>query len=218
MCYNECMKLDLTHQTFGKLTAIRRVDNRGRRTRWLCQCECGNETIVRTHNLRSGHTQSCGCLHIEVITKHGMEGTPTYNSYHSMIQRCTNKNNDSYPNYGGRGIVVCDRWSEKNGFLNFVEDMGERPEGTSIDRLDTNGNYTPNNCRWVDDLEQNRNTLDGKWWFVDGIRYNSSYEAANYFGVSAMIIRQWCIGYTHYGNGKTYPPTRPNCWVEPKYT
>lgn len=153
--------IDITGQTFGRLTPLHPTDRRDScgSILWLCQCDCGNTTAASTPHLRSGHTKSCGCHRRQSIkersTTHGMTGTPLHSIWITMKQRCLNRNATGYPDYGGRGITICDRWL--NSFENFLEDMGERPEGTSIDRIDVNGNYEPDNCRWATPFEQVHN-------------------------------------------------------------
>lgn len=146
---------------FGRLKAIKRVENRCGRVTFLCKCDCGGETSVNSNNLTSGAVQSCGCLGREIgigVSKHGGSYSPTYVSWSSMLKRCTNPNFDSYPRYGGRGITVCDRWRD---YANFLADMGERPEGHSLDRYPNNtGNYEPGNVRWATPREQQRNRSD----------------------------------------------------------
>lgn len=151
---------DLTGQVFGRLTVVSCAENsKGGIARWNCECSCGGSAIVRSNHLKNGHTQSCGCLQKERTSEtkatHGMCKSPEYRSWDAMIQRCTNTNNPQYGNYGGRGIAVCDRWRD---FANFYEDMGPRPKGTSIDRINNDGNYELENCQWSTDKEQKRNT------------------------------------------------------------
>lgn len=125
----------------------------------LCECECGKQTIAVFSRVKSGETKSCGCLReerkIKAKTTHGMSNSPTYETWASMKARCNNQNAANYYNYGGKGIRVCDRWN--NSFESFVEDMGERPIGSSIDRINPFGNYEPTNCRWATPKQQARN-------------------------------------------------------------
>lgn len=160
--------LDLHGATFGRLTAIERAgkDAHGNLL-WFCRCSCGNERTVICDNLRRGLTKSCGCLHREKAANrastfqlahgHARKGaiSPTWRSWHCMVNRCRNPSVDGYHRYGGRGIKVCDRW--ENSFENFLADMGERPPGKTIDRKDNDGNYEPGNCRWATAKEQTAN-------------------------------------------------------------
>ena len=151
--------IDLTGQKFGRLTVIYWIGRENGRTLWKCKCACGKDAIVSTGSLRSANTQSCGCLHRDLCiarsTKHGMRHTATYRAWWAMKQRCGHKSQKCYPNYGGRGICVCERWKE---FPAFLEDMGERPDGHSLDRIDNSGNYEPGNCKWSTMLQQASNT------------------------------------------------------------
>ncbi len=148
--------INLIGQKFGRLIVVKKKDSdEWRHHRWLCKCSCGKEKIIRGYFLTSGHTQSCGCFHKAIITKHGRsQDNRTYKSWCDIVQRCTNPNNSRYKDYGGRGITVCERWMK---FKNFLEDMGESPKGYQIDRIDNNKEYCKSNCQWVTSKTNNRN-------------------------------------------------------------
>jgi hypothetical protein len=156
-------------QKFNRLTIVEEVEKIRYKNctvrRMLCECECGNIKEVNLPHLRSGKIQSCGCLNdeirgkriIEYSTTYGLYKHPLYQTHNAMKHRCSNPNHKRWMGYGGRGIKVCDRWLGDDGFKNFLEDMGERPEGTTLDRINNDGNYEPTNCRWATDSEQNKN-------------------------------------------------------------
>lgn len=155
--------VDITGQRFGRLVALRPTSQRrSGKVMWLCQCDCGNTTLSTSNNLKSGGTRSCGCLYKETRQgklKHGMTGERLHRIWKGMHSRCNNKNAKSYENYGGRGISICNEWNGDNGFLNFYEWSMKHgyADNLTIDRIDVNGDYTPNNCRWVTQHEQTRN-------------------------------------------------------------
>jgi hypothetical protein len=163
-------------QRFHRLIVLSRAlataGNRGKR--WHCKCDCGAETISRSDALKNGRAKSCGCHRaelggkhvVEMNTTHGMYGTPEYKTWRSMVDRCTNPNSHCWLDYGGRGITVCDEWRK---FENFYADMGNRPEGMTLDRLDVNGNYSRGNCRWADRKTQARNKRNNHIIEHDGV-------------------------------------------------
>ncbi len=165
--------INLIGQKFGRLIVVERVDNDGHnRTCWLCQCNCGKRKIFLASNLKQGYTQSCGCLSKEKLIKRATHGqtkgkkkSKIYRIWVSMIQRCTNPNDKGYEDYGGREITVCKRWLK---FENFLEDMGEAPEGHQIDRENNDKGYYKKNCRWVTKQTQMRNKRDNNLIIYDG--------------------------------------------------
>lgn len=184
-------KIDEAGNRYNRLTVLSYEPGT---KKWLCQCECGNETLVHGTKLRNGWTQSCGCLGKEKLllrTKHGLWGTPTYWSWAMMLQRCDNPKASGYENYGGRGIKVLDGWDK---FEKFYADMGECPEGMSIERIDVNGNYCKDNCKWETDSNQsfnrrmNSNNSTGKTG-VDFIARDGLYRARITYQLQEIQLR-----------------------------
>lgn len=185
--------IDLSGQKFGRLTVVSRAV-KGPRAWWNCKCDCGTEKIVSATGLRCG-TQSCGCFqvekHLKMITKHGHAPTEgkaqskTYATWRGMKSRCLDSGHPKFADYGGRGIKICDSWLH---FENFLADMGEKPKGLEIDRIDNSGNYCKENCRWTTKSLNNRNrrnnhflTLNNEsktiaeWSDVTGIGWHTIY-------------------------------------------
>lgn len=174
--------IDLTGRTFGRLKVVAYAGKRGKSHMWRCLCGCDGETIriVYGGDLRSGHTQGCGCISRErgreANTKHGCAGqgaspeiNTLYDRHQAMVGRCLNENHREFPRYGGRGITVVDRWLGPDGFEMFFWDMGFPPTPKhSIDRIDNDGPYAPSNCRWATPREQNRNMRTNVWVRVPG--------------------------------------------------
>ena len=154
--------VDITGYKYGRWTVLRRVKNRGRMIYWECVCECGVVKEVPRIALRSGASKSCGCFNLEVISSvdHGMTGTPEYTCWCGMKHRCYNHKDSHWENYGGRGIKVCERWL--NSFENFYADIGPRPDGMTIERIDVNGDYEPSNCKWIPARDQHRNKTNSR--------------------------------------------------------
>ena len=145
-------------QQFGRWTVIHEAKRRDNDRYWRCKCDCGTERDVLLSHLRNGTSRSCGCSNLDRLTKHGAarngQMTPEYRSWRSMKNRCLDPANPRFYLYGERGISVCERWI--HSFINFLVDMGKRPAGTSIDRINPDGNYEPSNCHWATAKHQQR--------------------------------------------------------------
>lgn len=147
--------IDRTGERFGRLLVVERAGtNALKKVVWKCVCNCGKEVLRTSGDLVTGNSVSCGCYLKEKITKHGGWNKSSYNTWRAMIRRCTNPNDKDYPRWGGRGITVCDEWFD---YLRFASDMGEPIGDETLDRIDVNGSYTKENCRWAGITTQNRN-------------------------------------------------------------
>lgn len=161
--------IDLSGRRFGRWLVLDRAPNKGgRRTAWNCHCDCGSDAVVIGENLVAGFTKSCGCLRAyvghAVNLRHGhclnRGNSPERQSWRGMKDRCNNPNHVRYARYGGRGITICERW--QSSFEQFLADMGPRPPGMTLDRINPDGNYEPDNCRWATSHEQAVNR-SGPW-------------------------------------------------------
>jgi hypothetical protein len=164
---------DLTGKRFGRLVVVS-IHSRGVQLRWNCICDCGEQRVVYASTLKTGQTRSCGCLSRETKqkskTKHGLlyRDKHLYAVWVSMRQRCFNKNSFSYPRYGGRGIGICDEWDNYAVFYAWATKAGYR-RGLTLDRFDNDGDYSPENCRWICHKLQNMNTSRNRYYTVEGV-------------------------------------------------
>ena len=186
--------LDLIGLRFGRLVAIERSTNsKSGKARWRCECDCGNGTVVLSTNLVRGLTLSCGCLSREITSKrfgtHRLSESRLHETWSDMKKRCYNPNSKSFPTYGGRGITVCEEWKDDfQSFYKWAMANGYADDLT-IDRIDVNGNYSPENCRWVDKLTQANNCRTNHYLTFNG-KTQSIAEWARELGVSDSLIRQ----------------------------
>lgn len=184
---------DITGKRFGRLTVIKYDhDDIHRNSYWLCECDCGNKTVVTRGDLTSGNTTSCGCYQIECIrersTRHGMSRTPLYKVWRDMRTRCENEHSTAYHRYGGRDIMVCDEWEEFENFHHWAMDNGYE-RGLTIDRINNDDNYSPTNCRWVTMSIQGNNRSSNHIVEYKGIKHNIM-EWSKIFGVNYNTLRQ----------------------------
>ena len=200
---------DITNQKFGRLKVLGYAGN----YEWWCKCECGKVKRIRSGNLRGNTTKSCGCLNsemrsktaIKTLTTNGLSKHPLYKTWSDMIQRCYNKNNNTYPKYGGRGIRVCKRWKDPiKGPKRFIKDMGPKPSPShSIDRYPKQkGNYEPGNCRWATKRQQASNRMSNRIVTWKGKKYilarlirklNKQGYSLTYNSVMGRLNRGWSL-------------------------
>lgn len=208
---------DITDQRFGRLIVVKMAGkNKWGQYQWLCKCDCGNEVVIPKHRLKLkyGGTKSCGCLSrdtiIKRLTTHGLSKHPLWSTWYGMRQRCYYKRSISYKKYGGRGITICDEWLNNfQVFYDWAASNGWK-KGLQIDRIDNNGDYEPNNCRFVTNKRNCRNQMRSRIWVIDDVEYPSSFAAAEALGVAHTTIQRWC------GTIKGRPQ-KPNCYSYHKY-
>ena len=197
---------DLTGQRFGRLTVIKldRVENK--RTFWLCKCDCGTFKIFGRGLLTSGDAVSCGCYHREHIHefgfKHGLTNSSLYTKWSGMIQRCCNTNSANFYRYGGRGITVCDEW--KNNFISFYNwaiNNGYSDELT-IDRIDNNKGYYPDNCRWITRKQQMSNTRNNHYITYNGVTHILTFWA-KLLNVNVETLR-YRVNHNNFSDFENY--------------
>lgn len=210
-------RLDLKNKRFGRLQLLeyKESDSRGQAL-WHARCDCGNYCVVAGRRAKSGHVTSCGCAHREVAakvlrktaTKHGLRKTPEWLAWKNMRDRCYNPAYKSYHRYGGRGITVCDRW--RNDVQAFVQDMGLRPSPAhSLGRIDNDGPYSPENCRWATRGEQASNRRSNRYLVWEGKQRTLSGLAHEY-GLSVQLLyTRLKAGWT-LERALTLPPNRAN--------
>lgn len=176
-------------QRFGSLTVVRFERMAGRANAYLLQCDCGKTSVTTAQKLLKGKTRSCGCVRAarHGHARHGGKASRAYSKWGGMRERCLNPSNKNFSDYGGRGIAICERWQK---FENFLADMGEPPEGMTIDRINNEGNYEPGNCRWATVTEQNRNKRTSAILEYRGERRTISHWAES-LGVSKSVLRYY---------------------------
>ena len=187
---------DITGKKYNRWTAIKRDHSiNGNDPYWIFKCDCGNTRSVRKYTVVKGVSKSCGCFREEhgrkMLTKHGMFCHELYQTWVAMNKRCYLKNYSQYKNYGARGIAVCDRW--RNSFEDFLEDVGERPKGMTLDRIDNDGDYSPENCRWATVLQQANNKRNNVSVVINGVKYSTISEASRRTGLSIRSIKRHYI-------------------------
>lgn len=205
---------NLTARIFSRLLVLQfcGLSKRGN-ANWLCMCSCGAYRVIEARNLKNRSTRSCGCYHIERligrITKYSQcsvsSKSPEYYAWNAMRHRCTDPNTAGFENYGGRGIHVCERWL--NSFANFLADMGRRPPGMTLERINNNGNYEPENCKWATQKEQRNNSRQNRWLTFVGIR-RTMRQWADLSGIPYPILRTRILRRWVTERALTTPPRR----------
>lgn len=191
-------RIELTGKKFGRLLVLEQYPTLTYQLKYRCLCDCGNVRIVGAQNLRIGMTQSCGCIQRERASSaslvHGFSHTPVHNVWSHMKRRCSDEASPQYANYGGRGIKVCSRW---DSFLNFLEDMGVPAEGMTLERIDNDGGYSKENCRWADKKDQANNRRSSRFIEFAGKRLTlAQWERENGLRAGQLherLARGWSV-------------------------
>lgn len=192
---------DLTGHRFNSLTVLTVGEKRKKHQYWLCQCDCGTIKEIRSDVLKNGQTVSCGCVArqraSDRLTKHGLSRSPLYNIHSNMIERCYCPDSNRFHCYGKRGVTICDEWEDIKNFVLWAQASGYK-DGLTLDRIDVNGNYEPNNCRWATPKEQSNNTRRNIFEKHNGevktIKQWSEYCGIDYYTFHARIRKlHWPI-------------------------
>lgn len=200
--------IDITGHVFGRLTVESRAENSAHGSaQWLCRCACGASKVARGCHLRSGLTRSCNCMRATHGHASGSADSPEFKAWSAMKSRCNNPTHADYTNYGGRGISVCSQWV--SSFESFLRDVGKRPSTRhSIDRIDNDGNYNLDNCRWSTACEQSRNRRSTKW-ITHGVETRTQTEWSLTLSENPGIVsRRINTGWTE-AQAVTTPPGEP---------
>lgn len=183
-------KIDHSGERYGRVTLKERVENRGHHAAYRVVCDCGNDSVALLESLRTGHTQSCGCLRRELHTTHGATSggkiLPEYSAWYNAKRRCHYTANPSFKNYGGRGIGMCEEW--RDDFAAFFRDLGPRPAGRTLGRIDNDKGYEPGNCRWETRKQQQRNQRGNRYLECAGTRQTIT-EWADALGIPCGTLR-----------------------------
>lgn len=174
--------INLRGQKFGRITFMRRSSSN--KNKWLAICDCGTRWEVEPSHVKAGRVKGCGCVNKICRTTHGFSKHPLYHTWLGVMDRCYNKGSFPYERYGGRGIYVCDRWKS---MANFISDLSPRPEGASLDRIDNDGPYSPENCRWATPLQQANNKRTNRFLTFKGVTKSLS-EWARIIGVKRSTL------------------------------
>lgn len=188
--------IDLSGKKFGRLLVLTRAgSNKQKAATWHCLCDCGKKIVVPSISLLHGNTKSCRCLANDLSSLRGKRPwstkTATYRAWSNMKQRCSNANPKDYSRYEGRGITFDERWDQ---YKNFLDDMGEKPTGFYLDRIDNNKGYSKENCRWVSPSKSALNKANSKTWIVLGEKFETLLDAAMFLGVTPAVIHRRCCG------------------------